>query len=244
MQRVASSAVTWCKSVGGKIPKDDLVSKLSTLAASGKHPQNAERDLQRCIGRFGRRFCVQVDFANVRLHDPKSSAVYTASLPILCPISLAKALWCRGQDVFEAVFLGHLGKAGARSFWKNAKKNCDWFPAGVQECDYEGLLPLSLYGDDVQAYRNSDPGAVSVVGWSCDFGYKNSAMIQTFLACVYSEYCACEHTYNDILEHLLPKFREMADPGAGHEWHAGGFRFILAGVRGDLKWLNVPWATS
>ena len=242
MQKLASSAVAWCRAAGGKIPKHDLVGKLSNLATSGRHPQNAERDLQRRIAKIGRRLGVKVEHAKVRLHNPTSSAIYTADLPMLCPISLASAIWRMGPDIFEHIFLGSVGRGGARCFWQNAKQRCDWFSANPIAAEaYDLLIPLSLYGDDVQAYRNSDPGAVSVVGWMCDFGYMNSAVLQTMLATVYAEYTACEHTYSDVLEYLLPKLRLMSDPTAAHPWHAAGFNFLLTGVRGDLKWLNVAW---
>ena len=242
VQKLASSAVKWCKAAGGKIPRHDLVGKLSKLATSGKHPQNAERDLQRRIAKIGGKLGVKVDHAKVRLHNPTTSAIYTADLPMLCPISLASAIWRMGPEIFEHIFLGSLGREGARCFWQNAKKRCDWFSANPTPAEaYDRLIPLSLYGDDVQAYRNSDPGAVSVVGWMCDFGYMNKAVLQTMLATVYAEYTACEYTYNDVLEYLLPKLRLMSDPTASHPWHAAGFKFLLAGVRGDLKWLNVAW---
>ena len=232
--------MTWCTSVGGQVPKHDLVGKLSKLATSGRHPQNAERDLQRAIKKYSKSVKVQISTARVRMLDPSTSEIYLANLPILDPVSWATALWHEGQDVFESVFLGHGGREGAQRFWRNAKENCSWFKdTSIPPEVFSGLLPLNLYGDDVQAYRNSDPGAVSVVGWGCDFSFQNEAMFQTFLATIYSEYCSCPHTYNDILEHMLPMLQRLADPAAGHPWEAAGFRFMLAGVRGDLKWLNV-----
>ena len=221
------------------MPKTDLVGKLSRLAASGKHRQNAERDLQRAIKKFGRSAGVEVNYAKVRLLDPVSSQTYNASLPVLDPVSLATAIWSEGQEIFAELFLGCMGHEGAKEFWQNARSNCSWFQASrIPEEAKGGLLPISLYGDDVEAYHSAEAGAVSAIGWSCDFSYKDSAMLQMWLVTVYAEYCASVHTHNDLLEHLLPRLQHLCDPFAPHPWHAAGFRFILTGVRGDLKWLS------
>ena len=221
------------------MPKSDLVWKLSRLATAGKHLQNAERDLQRAIKKFGQTADIQIQYIKVRLHDPVSSEVYMGTVPILDPVSLASAIWSEGEDVFSQLFLGCMGREGALAFWQNAKARCSWFrESRVPEEAYPGLLPISLYGDDVEAYHSAEAGAVSAIGWSCDFSYKNPAMLQMWLVTVYAEYTACSHTHEDILEYLLPRLQHLCDPFAPHPWHASGFRFYLAGVRGDLKWLS------
>ena len=241
VQALAKKAVSWCKASGGKVGSTDLVRKLSKLATSGKHPQNAERDLQATVQRYGKSMKIHVDSVPVRLYDPATEEITQSSIDVLCPISLAHAIWREGADLFEAIFLGSQGASGAKAFWENAKQNASWFKNSQipKEC-YKGLLPLYLYGDDVEAYRNSDPGAVSALGWGCDFGYKNEAMLQNFLLTCYAEYTACEHTHDDLLQHLMKKFQAMGDPSLEHPWHAAGYRFMFAGCRGDLKWINEP----
>ena len=243
VQALAKKAVSWCKASGGKVGSTDLVWKLSKLATSGKHPQNAERDLQATVRRYGKSMKIQADSVPVRLYDPATEEITQSSIDVLCPISLAHAIWREGPDLFEAIFLGSQGASGAKAFWENAKQNASWFKNSQipKEC-YKDLLPLYLYGDDVEAYRNSDPGAVSALGWGCDFGYKNEAMLQNFLLTCYAEYTACEHTHDDLLQHLMKKFQAMGDPSLEHPWHAAGYRFMLAGCRGDLKWINEPSA--
>ena len=66
-------------------------------------------------------------------------------------------------------------------------------------------------------------------------------MLQIFLVGVYADYTACQYTHDDLLEHLMEKFKVMSDPAQDHPWHRVGFRFLLAGCRGDLKWLNDLW---
>ena len=235
---MASSAVDWCKQAGGSV-KQDLIWKFSKMAASGRHPQNAERDLQTTIKKYGKTLdSVRIDKIPVRLYNPTTEEIYTAELPILDPASVAEAIWQQSPGLFETVFLGCEGRSGAREFWLNAKQNADWFRQNcIPEQDYDGLVPLYLYGDDVQAYKNSDPGAISCIGWGFDFGYKNECMLQAFLLCVYSEYMSCEHTHQDVVDYVMERFKFMADRHAGHVW-SGKFRFLFAGCRGDLKWLN------
>ena len=222
------------------MPKDDMVRKLSQLAAGGKHPQNAERDLQNALTKFGLKLPVKIEHVPVRLYNPTTESIYESKMPIICPVSLASAIWREGPEFFKSVFLGEEGSAGAEAFWRNAKANSSWFKdASIPEESYPGLLPIFLYGDDVDAYRNSDHGAVSAIGWGCDFSYMRPALLQNFLLCCYSEYTACEFTHDDILTYVVGKFQQMSDWRLNHPWRAGGFRFYFCSVRGDLKWLNV-----
>lgn len=258
--------MSWCASTGGKANKGDLVKKLSRLGASGAHVQNAERDLQRTISSFGYSLRAKIDTIRVHLWDPKDSCIYEADLPasrqhrcnkaqkhhmtmyplcscssvtakVIFPDEFARAVWDLGKDVFEQVYLGTVGKAGATEYWANARDRCVWYPPSIPEDCHSGLIPVSIYGDEVHAYRNTDPGAVSVVGWGSDLSFGIEAMLQYGLICVYSEYCECESTYGDIMEAVLPRFQYLCDPHAPHPWK-DEFRFLLCGVRGDLKWIN------
>ncbi|OLQ15727.1 hypothetical protein AK812_SmicGene122 [Symbiodinium microadriaticum] len=242
VQLLADRAVRWCESYGGQIAKDDLVWKMSKLGTCGQHPQNCERDLQTAIRQHGLKMGVQIDLVPVRMFNPSTEEIFEFKLPCICPVSLATAIWMEGAEIFESLFMGAAGKAGARKFWRNAKANASWFRDSVlPEESYEGLLPVFLYGDDVDAYRNSDPGAVSAIGWGCDFGYKRESLLQNFLLCVYAEYTACEYTHDDIMLYACEKFKHMADERINHPWHSGGYRFQLCSCRGDLKWINAKF---
>ncbi|OLQ03520.1 Neurofilament heavy polypeptide [Symbiodinium microadriaticum] len=240
VQVTADRALKWCETRGGNTAEKDLVWKLSKLATSGKHPQNAERDLHAAVRKYGLKMKINIEYIPVRLFNPSTETIYQTTLPVICPVSLATAIWHEGPDIFESIFLGAEGKDGAQRFWQNAKKNASWFMgAEIPESSFPGLLPIFLYGDDVDAYRNSDAGAISAVGWGCDFGYKREAMLQNFLLAVYAEYTACEHTHDDVMAYAVEKFKVMGDPRINHPWHASGFRFYLSSCRGDLKWINV-----
>ena len=145
VQALASGAVGWCKQSGGKIKKD-LVWKFSKMAACGRHPQNAERDLQTTIKKYGKTLdSVRIDMVPVRLYNPSTEEIYTTELPMLDPASVAETIWLQSPGLFEAVFLGLEGSNGARDFWQNAKQNAVWFQQNViPEQDYGGLVPLYL----------------------------------------------------------------------------------------------------
>ncbi|CAE7467067.1 unnamed protein product [Symbiodinium sp. CCMP2456] len=156
---------------------------------------------------------------------------------VIFPDVLARAVWDSGKDVFEHIYFGKLGRTGAAEYWENVRARCAWYPPNIPESCHSGLIPVSLYGDEVHAYRNTDPGAVSVVGWCSDLSFGVDAMLQYGLICVYSEYCECETTYGEIMEAVLPRLNYLCDPNALHPWK-DEFRFVLCGVRGDLKWIN------
>ena len=82
VQDVAAGAMAWCSAMGGHIEKSDMVGKLSRLAASGRHAQNCERDLQRSIKRFGYSIGARIEEAPVRLWNPSTSEVYETMLPV------------------------------------------------------------------------------------------------------------------------------------------------------------------
>ncbi|CAE7835981.1 unnamed protein product [Symbiodinium sp. CCMP2592] len=238
VQELAEGAVSWCSGHGGRAPKKDIISKMAKLGGRGKHAQNAERDLQTAIRIYGRALGCKIENCEVRMWDPRDNVVVSVQLPVLFPDSLARAIWKYNPEVFENMFLGPGGANAAKLFWDNAKRNCPWYPPNVKETEHAGLIPLSLYGDDVQAYRNSDPGAISAIGWCSDFGRGNEAFLHYMLCTVFSEYCACEHTYRDLMQALLPRFHDMCevDPQK-NPWCSRGLRFVLTGVQGDLKWL-------
>ena len=174
----------------------------------------------------------------VGLHHMNDVCSYVSlKAKVIFPDELARAVWGLGKEVFEHVYLGNVGRTGAAEYWANVRERCAWYPPNIPENCHSGLIPVSLYGDEVHAYRNTDPGAVSVVGWCSDLSYGVDALLQYGLICVYSEYCECESTYGEIMEAVLPRFQYLCDPNVPHPWK-DEFRFVLAGVRGDLKWIN------
>ena len=74
--------MAWCTSKGGSVEKGDVVKMLSKLGGSGRHKQNAERDLQRGIRRFGYSLGAAIETCRVRMWDPSASVVYETDLEV------------------------------------------------------------------------------------------------------------------------------------------------------------------
>ena len=72
--------MSWCSGHGGKAPKKDLISKMARLGASGKHAQNAERDLQSAIRIYGRSLGCSIEKCEVRMWDPRDNVVISVEL--------------------------------------------------------------------------------------------------------------------------------------------------------------------
>ena len=100
------------------------------------------------------------------------------------------------------------------------------------------IIPMSFYGDGVAAYRGSETGQVTALGWCSDFGYKNTSILRYWPIAVYPEYAATEHTYEDIMTPVVRRVRMMVDPTMLREWSDDGYVFTLSSIQGDLKFLR------
>ena len=113
------------------------------------------------------------------------------TLSILYPDDLAEAIFAQGENIFRSCMFGNVDAA---EFWAHCATHCEWFKNHAMysyECK-EKLIPLSLYGDDVNTYRNAEVGAVSIIAWTSDFGYLNKSCLRYWPICVYSEHCSTE----------------------------------------------------
>ena len=81
VQELASAAMSWCAARGGNMEAKDMISKLSKLGAGGRHPQNAERDLQATIRMYGHAIGAEIETCRVRLWDPKQEKVFWTDMP-------------------------------------------------------------------------------------------------------------------------------------------------------------------
>lgn len=137
-------------------------------------------------------------------------------LSILYPDDLAEAIYAQGEDIFRKCMFGDVD---ATKFWSHCATHCDWFKNHSMfsyECK-DKLIPLSLYGDDVNTYRNSDIGAVSIIAWTSDFGYLNKSCLRYWPICVYSEHCS-----TDTLLFLMCSFCYVAFVFVTYAAYAGG----------------------
>ena len=171
------------------------------------------------------------------MYDHKNARIEWQNVPVLFPDDFAAALYNRGELFFQHCMLGNVDAA---KYWDHCTRNGSWFSAHPMK-DYprlDRLIPFSLYGDDVQCYKNSEIGTVSIIGWTSDFGFRNNSLTRYFPICVYSEHCSTEFTHEDIMVAVTERIRSMVDSEQVHDWSSTGWAFIFSNVQGDLKWIR------
>lgn len=172
-----------------------------------------------------------------RMYNHKDAVIEWQSVPVLFPDDFASALFARGEKAFQQCMLAD---ADAAAFWGHMKTHSAWFQRTPWK-DYsrlDKLIPLSLYGDDVQCYKNSEIGTCSIIAWSSDFAYKNHTLQRYFPICVWSEHCSTEHTHEDIMRGVTPRISAMVDGQYIHDWSESGWAFAFSSIQGDLKWIR------
>ena len=196
----------YCQDAGGKIvnPNRDLVRRIASIGSNGKHLQNCERDLQHVISEFSRS--LKTEFINVpcRMWDPAQNDIVTATIPMIDPCSLAKALWNYDKRIFKRVFFGELSESEVENYWRNAAAHGEWFQkleaSSWEPSKWRRMAPLSIYGDDVASYRNTEAGNISILTFCSDLSHGNGPFTRYFLLSLYSEYLASQFTYSDLID--------------------------------------------
>ena len=229
----ARAAIAFCEEMGGRVPERHLVKRVACIGSEGRHKSNSERDLQRIMKQLSLE--VKIECIPVRTYAPQQGVVVEKNMPIIFPDSMATALWKRGEKVFRHYFFGQVN---ARKFWKHCMDHCAWFkqhPA-AQYNKKSCLIPLSLYGDEVQSYKNSECGVVEVFGWCSDFADGQSPLSRYLPIFCFSEHLLADETWPDIWRGLLPRLHRMVTEN-NFPWSAAGYKFMLSSLQGDLKWL-------
>ena len=177
--------------------------RLSTIGSKGKHLQNCERDLQFAVTSFARAMKADIIIGRCRMWDPSENCVVSTELMFIDPVSLAAALYKKGPHVFRQCFFGDLTDEQVLAYWQKGAANSEWFrKSHAAEWGAESLTrlaPLSLYGDDVNSYRNTEAGNISIVSFCSDLARGNGPFLRYFLISLYSEYTASVHTYDDLM---------------------------------------------
>lgn len=232
----------WLHEQGGTIqnPKTEVVSKLARMGAAGRHASNCERDLHANINRWGWTVKARISWRDVRVWDPKTLRITETAFPIILPEDLCLAFWKRGEATFRKLLFGGMSAEDARSYWSHVESHCSWFadhPARSWH-DKAGLASLTAYGDEVQCFRNSECGVVSVVSWAAELGMKSEPLCRYFLVAAWSEHMECEDTYNDVAGYMAESFKKLSDQRVEWPWTKYGYLLSFTGIQGDLKWLH------
>lgn len=236
-RETAASAVSWCRKKGGVVEKDDTVKKIANVGGEGLFPGNAERDLHRVIWSFGKRLGARIETVPVRVYDHNTAQIVWKNLECIFPDSMAEALLKRGDHVFRHCMLG---RTDAAEFWKHLYNHSEWFrrhPASGYP-NLSRLVPISLYGDDVQCYKNSEIGTISIIGWTSDFASGNDSLTRYFPCTLWSEHCSTRFTHEDALAGITARLKNMVDPQCLFEWSSTGYCFMMSSIQGDLKWIH------
>lgn len=236
VQQLAAAGVQLVDESRGNLPTHSILRKAAAIGTGGKFTNNCERDLQRLILKRGASLDVAIEQVRVRLYNPKTEEESVQNLSMIFPDKMAAALYLHSEELFKKVFFGE--KVDAAEFWSHIK-NVSWMqnhPAS-QSNQPDKLIPMSFYGDEVQSFRNTEGGVVSVVAWCSDFSAGLPALSRYFTICVLPDHYATARTFLDIWGALAPRIKNMCDARVVHPWTAGGFQFTYSSTQGDLKWL-------
>ena len=240
VQRTASSALRWLHKHGGSTTKTDMVARISAVGAGGLHQNNAERDLHRLLQRVSLSLAAKHETVQVRMVNPSTLEIGWEPLPVLFPDALIEAFWEAGEDVFRYCLFGMKTEDEIRQIWKHMKKHCQWVsthPASGWK--WQGkVASLGMYGDEIQCYRNSECGVVSVTAWTSEFCTDNIPLLRYYPIAIWSEHCESEFTYGDLEQHLLPRWRRLSDTSETWPWTDAGYLMAYTFCQGDLKWIN------
>ena len=236
MQQLADAAIDLCTSLGAYVPPDHMISRLSKIAAGGAAPSNAERDLHVLLARIS-QFHVELEEVDVRMWDHKECKILHTKIPIIMPDKLAAAIWNMGSEVFEYFFLGGMSRDAVRSYWDHVHSTSEWFQVHpASSYPRSGLIPLSLYADDVATYKGTEVASIMVIGWTSDFCFNRSPLMRYLLLTAYSEFIASDYTYRDIMTAVCARITDMVDITKQFPW-SSQFTFMFSSNQGDLKYM-------
>lgn len=237
VQQLAAAATQLLERCRGTLPSTSTLRKVAAIGAHGKFSSNCERDLQRLILKAGAAIDVDIERIRVHLYNPKTEEESLQNLSVIFPDKLAAALYEQNIALFETVFFGD--KVDAEDFWNHCRNNAPWMEGHpAAESGRPGkLIPMSLYGDEVQSFRNTEGGVVSVVAWCSDFSAGMPALSRYFTICILPDHYATPRTFLDIWEALAPRIARMCNSRIAHPWSRTGYQFTYSSTQGDLKWL-------
>ena len=236
VQESAHSAMAWLARNGGEASTHDMVSQLSKVGASGKFPNNAERDTHRLVHRVGRWLDATIELKSVRMIDPSTMEESVQKLPMILPHQLLLALWRKGERAFWHALFGDHTEQQVANYWDHVAQKCAWFSQHpARHWPVKGrLASLGIYGDEVVAYRNSECGQISIVGWTAEMSFMNDPLLRYFTIACWSEHHESPNTYHDAVGHIVASFKGLLE----ETWPwSDSYLCAFTCVQGDLKWL-------
>ena len=212
--------------------------RLAGIGTSGRHANNAERDTHRLLSKTGKTLKVQIAMKDVRMINPSTLEETTQKLPMILPHELCLALWEQGESTFRQLLFGGLPEKEVQQYWDQIARQTDWFgKTPANKWPHKGKVAcVGCYGDEVQAYRNSECGVVSVLGWTSELTTRADPLLRYFAISVWSEHHESSNTYNDAISHVIDSFRSLME--GSWPWTKNGYLICFSFAQGDLKWVN------
>ena len=217
------------------VPSDDMVARIAKLGARGKHSQNIERDLHSLGRTLGPTLKIPAMPVPTRIYDYRTTAVTWKQTHIIYPDDILLSLWEQDRELWKQLLVGDTDLAG---FWERCGRS-HWFqhhPCYHEE-NKSKLIPFSLYGGEIQCFRNTESGSVSVMAWSSDMAFDKPPLHRYYLIAVYAEQTSTDYTYNDIIRALLPRLQKLFSNDESYPWVREGWKFAFSSCQGDLKYL-------
>lgn len=174
----------------------------------------------------------------VRMINPSTLEESVQQLPMILPHNLCLALWRRGETIFRRCLFGRMSDNDIKAYWDHQKQHSDWFcghPA-YKWRNWARMASVGSYGDEVQAYRNSECGVVSVLGWSSELHFNDDPLLRYFAITIWSEHHESRNTYNDAIGHVVESFRKLMEQT--WPWSDKGYMVFFSFAQGDLKWVS------
>ena len=238
--QIARGTVRFCAQMGGQPPARHVLNRMAAMGTSGKHESNCERDLQNIMKDL--RVKCKIETMKVTVNVPQRGTAEEYELPVIFPDTLAAALWDCGEDIFRHFMFG---TTNARKYWKHCTERCSWFQ-GHPSSSYARkscMVPLSLYGDEVQSFKNTEAGIVEILAWSSDFTAGHVPLERYMPILCISEHHVHEKTWDDVWSALIPRLVRMCSEDTW-PWSPSGYRFMISSLQGDLKWLNQKFSVN
>ena len=212
--------------------KDCMVARLARIGSAGLHTSNCERDLHAILKSLG-GMTIETELVQARVWDPKTEDVVHGRIPVIMPDKLAAAVWEQGRDMFKYFFTGGVDLV---EYWTHVHSTSPWFRAHPAASEpFHKLVPIAIYGDGVQTYRNSEVGNLDVLAWCSDLCYKHSPFARYFLIAAWSEHLNTDFTHDDVMGAVAERICAMVTQ-QGYPW-SDHYKFMFSSVQGDLKWL-------
>lgn len=171
--------------------------------------------------------------------NPATLEESVQSLPMILPHEFCLALWRRGEATFKRCLFGHLTQDQVKQYWDHLETHADWFKNHPAQSwpHRERLAGVATYGDEVQAYKNSECGVVSILAWTAEFCFKSDPLLRYYAISVWSEHHESPNTYSDAVQFVVDSFRRLADPRVDWPWTQHGYLVAFTAAQGDLKWI-------